>query len=71
MVETIVAASEAGRNDPATKADFVAVRADFAELKADFADLRQAFAAAVDRIILNQILVGAALLAAMILLSLL
>lgn len=61
MVETIAAVGEAGRKDLATKADLAVLKA---ELKAELA-------AAVDRIILNQILVGAALLAAVILLSLL
>lgn len=55
----------------ATKSDFVALKADFAAVRADFADLRQAFAAAVDKMVRNQILAGAALLAAMVLLSLL
>ena len=71
MIETIAAANEAGRKDLATKSDFVALKADFAAVRADFADLRQAFAAAVDKMVRNQILAGAALLAAMVLLSLL
>ena len=55
----------------ATRVDFAGLRADFAGLKTDFADLRKAFAVAVDRMIRNQILVGAALFAAMVLLILL
>ena len=61
MVETIAAVGEAGRKDLATKADLAAFKA---ELKAELA-------AAVNRMMLNQILAGAALLVAMILLSLL
>lgn len=64
MAETIAVANESGWKDSATKSDFVA-------LKADFADLRRAFAAAVDKMVRNQILIGAALLAAMALLCLL
>ena len=57
MAETIAAANESGWKDLATKVDF-------AELKAEFA-------AAVDKMVRNQILIGAALSAAMILLCLL
>ena len=60
MVETIAAADASGWKDLATKADL-------AELKAE---LKAEMAAAVDRMIRNQILVGAALLAAMVLLLL-
>ena len=62
VVRMVAAAVAAGREDAAAKSDFTAV-------KADFADLRQAFAAAVDKMARNQVLVGAALLAAMVLLS--
>ena len=65
VVRMVAAAVAAGREDAAAKSDFTAVKADFAEVRADFADLRQAFAAAVDKMARNQILAGAALLAAM------
>lgn len=68
MVRMMVAATAAGREDPATKADLAELKA---EIKAEFAELRTEFAAAVNRIILNQILAGAVLLAAMVLLRLL
>ena len=61
MVEMVAAATAASREDLATKADLAVLKA---ELKAEFA-------AAADKIMLNQILAGAALLAAMVLLSLL
>ena len=49
----------------------MATKSDFVALQADFADLRQAFAAAVDKMVRNQILAGAVLLVAMVLLILL
>lgn len=61
MVRTMVAVSDAGRKDLATKADI-------AELKVEFARLEAKFAAAVNRMLLSQIAVAGVLLAAMALL---
>lgn len=60
MAETVAAANESGWKDLATKADL-------AELKAE---LKAEMAAAVDRMMRDQILVGAALFAAMVMLLL-
>ena len=68
VVRMVAAAVAAGRKDPVAKPDAAASRTDIANTGAD---LKKALAAAVDRMILNQILIGAALLAAMVLLSLL
>lgn len=61
IVKMVAVAAAAGHEDLTTKADF-------AELKTEFAELKAEFAAAVNRMVLGQIAVAGALLAAMALL---
>ena len=62
IVRTMIAVSDAGREDLATKADI-------AELKVEFAALKAEFASAINKMLLSQIAVAGVLLAAMALLK--
>ena len=58
IVRTMIAVSDAGREDLATKADI-------AELKVDFARLEAKFAAAINKMLLGQIAIAGLLFAAL------
>ena len=75
-VKTVVAATEAGREGLATKADLAELRADFArvegrlgakfsELEVKFVALEAKFATAIDRMLLSQLAVAGLLFAAL------
>ena len=69
MVKTVVAATEAGREGLATKADLAELRVDFAKLEgrleAKFAALETRFAAAINKMVLSQLAVAGLLFAAL------
>ena len=62
MIKAIVAATEAGRLDLATKADIAELRVDFAKLEGR---LEAKFAAAINRMLLGQLAVAGLLFAAL------
>ena len=65
MVKTIVVATEASREDLATKTDFARLEANFARLGAEFARLEAKFAAAINRMLLSQVAIAGLLFAAL------
>ena len=69
VVKTVVAATEAGRKDLATKTDLAQLEArletKFAGLEVKFAALETRFAAAINKMVLSQIAVAGVLFAAL------